>query len=150
MSVKAGCAAPLVHVKEIENSIRFYERLGFETILPDRCEPLGWARLHCEGGAIMFVRTDHAEDPKAQVVLFYMCAPDLPALREQLLASGVQAPAIQYPGYMPNGELRLDDVDGYVVLIGHWGRGRTRGLGKARRKEGLSHAAQRAETQNSS
>ena len=69
----------------------------------------------------MFVKTDHAVDPRAQAVLFYIYAPELPALREQLLACGVQAPAIQYPGYMPSGELRLDDRDGYVVLIGHWG-----------------------------
>jgi hypothetical protein len=30
-------------------------------------------------------------------------------------------PPIGYPGYMPSGELRLVDPDGYHIAIGHWG-----------------------------
>jgi len=49
MSVKAGYSTPMLHVAEIEESIRFYELLGFATVDTDRCKPLGWARMHCEG-----------------------------------------------------------------------------------------------------
>ena len=46
MSAKVGYSTPMLHVAEIERSIRFYELLGFVTVDTDRCEPLGWARLH--------------------------------------------------------------------------------------------------------
>ena len=52
---KAGYLTPLLHVADIDTSIRFYELLGFKVVDTDRCEPLGWARLHCEGAAIMFL-----------------------------------------------------------------------------------------------
>jgi len=65
MSVKAGYCTPLLHVEEIERSIRFYELLGFATIDTDRAQPLGWARLHCEGGALMLVRAEEGLDKSA-------------------------------------------------------------------------------------
>ncbi len=124
MNIKAGFSTPLFHVAEIERSIRFYELLGFSTVDTDRCTPLGWARLHCEGGAVMFLRSEAEEkvDPAAQAVLLYLYTPDLAGLREQLLAAGVKVPAIRYPEYMPSGEVLLRDPDGYVILIGHWGK----------------------------
>jgi len=63
MDAKVGYSTPMLHVAEIENSIRFYELLGFTTIDTDRCKPLGWARLHCEGGAVMFLRAERKVDP---------------------------------------------------------------------------------------
>jgi len=122
MSAKVGYSTPLLHVAEIEASIRFYELLGFATVDTDRCEPLGWARMHCEGGAVMFLRADHPVDASAQAVLLYMYTPDLTGLREHLLASGVQVPPIRYPGYMPSGEITMADPDGYVVIVAHWGK----------------------------
>ena len=47
---------------------------------------------------------------------------DLPGLREQLIAIGWIVPETQYPTYMPSGELRLTDPDGYAVTVCHWGR----------------------------
>lgn len=124
MSVKAGYCTPLLHVAEIERSIGFYELLGFSTVDTDRCSPLGWARLHGEGGALMFLRVEGDEKPDsaAQGVLFYLYTPDLAGLREQLLAAGVKVPAIKHPAYMPSGEIMLRDPDGYVIFVGHWGK----------------------------
>ncbi len=53
-----------------------------------------------------------------QAVLFYLYSPDLIALREHLLAAGVKVSSITYPDYMPKGEIRVQDPDGYVLLIG--------------------------------
>jgi hypothetical protein len=122
MSVKAGYSTPVLHVAEIEKSIRFYELLGFATIDTDRCQPLGWARMHCEGAALTFLRADEPVDPSVQAVMLYMYTPDLIGLREHLLASGIKVPPIRHPGYMPSGEIRLDDPDGYTVLVAHWGK----------------------------
>lgn len=121
MTVKAGYSTPLLHVAEIESSIRFYELLGFTTIDTDRCDPLGWARMHCEGGAIMFLRAEHPLDPAAQKLMLYMYTPDLAALRERLQANDVAVPEIKYPPYMRSGEITLQDPDGATIFVGHWG-----------------------------
>ena len=121
MTIKAGYSTPMLHVAEIEKSICFYELLGFTTVDTDRCTPLGWARMHCEGGAVMFLRAEGPVDSNHPVML-YMYTPDLPALREQLLAAGVKVPAISYPGYMPSGEINLRDPDGNIIPIAHWGK----------------------------
>ncbi len=122
MGVKASFSTPMLHVMEIERSLDFYELLGFVTVDTDRGKPLGWARLHCEGGALMFVRAEHAVDPRAQGILLYMYAPDLMALRAELQRSGLAVPPIGYPEYMPSGEMRLVDPDGYSVIVAHWGK----------------------------
>jgi hypothetical protein len=122
MSVKVGYSTPMLHVAEIEKSLRFYELLGFVTIDTDRCVPIGWARMHCDGGAVMFLRAEEPVDSSAQAFMLCMYTPDLAGLREQLLAAGVKAPAIRYPQYMPSGELGLKDPDGFLIFISHWGK----------------------------
>ncbi len=112
----------MLHVAEIEKSIRFYELLGFTTIDTDRCTPLGWARMHCEGGALMFLRAEEPVDASAHPVMLCMYTADLAGLREQLLASGVDVSPITRPAYMPSGEVTLRDPDGNIVVVSHWGK----------------------------
>ena len=61
-------------------------------------------------------------DPAAQGILLYMYAPDLMALCAELQRSEVAVPPIGYPEYMPGGEMRLVDPDGYSVSVAHWGK----------------------------
>ena len=68
----------------------------------------------------MFLLAEEPHDPRAQSILLCLYTPDLPALREQILAAGLSPSPITHPEYMPSGEMRLDDPDGYVVLINHW------------------------------
>ncbi len=51
-----------------------------------------------------------------------MYTPDLPALREHLIANGLDVSPIRRPEYMRSGEVQLRDPDGNIVLVGHWGR----------------------------
>jgi len=129
MTIKAGYLTPMLHVKSVEDSIRFYTLLGFEIIdqMGERgC--LGWARMHCEGGALMFLLSEHEtdtphdKDASKEVVLFAMYTPDLPAFREHLRAHGVQVPPITYPGYMPSGQIELRDPDGYLINVNQWSK----------------------------
>ena len=56
-------------------------------------------------------------DPSGQGVLFYLYSTDLAALRQQLLAGGVDVGEIEggVPG--PKQEMRLTDPDGYVLMV---------------------------------
>jgi hypothetical protein len=48
----------MLHVAEIERSMRVYELLGFTTIDTDRCVPIGWVRLHFEDGSAVTLRSE--------------------------------------------------------------------------------------------
>jgi catechol 2,3-dioxygenase-like lactoylglutathione lyase family enzyme len=123
MTGKVGYSTPLMHVAEIEKSIAFYELLGFTTIDTDRCNPLGWARLHCEdGSAVMFLRAERSIDASAQAFMLYMYTPDLAGLRQHLMDGSVKTPAINCPEYMPSGKINIVDPDGYKIEIAHWGK----------------------------
>ena len=122
MPPNAGYSTPMLHVADVLRSIRFYSLLGFDLIDtegPATCP--GWARMHCEGGALMFLLAEEPVDASRQSILLAMYTSDLPALREHLLANGVKVPPITYPGYMPSGQITLSDPDGYIVGINHWG-----------------------------
>jgi catechol 2,3-dioxygenase-like lactoylglutathione lyase family enzyme len=122
MGPGATHSTPLLHVADIERSIRFYQFLGFRTIDTQGATPLGWARLHCNTGDIMFLRAERPIDPRAQGFLFYLYTPDLVSLREHLLSNGIAVSAIKHPEYMPSGTVNLSDPDGYHIEIAHWGQ----------------------------
>ena len=70
---------------------------------------------------LMFARASAPVIASQQAVLFYLYSPNLVALREHLVANGVKVSPISYPDYMPKGEVRIDDPDGYCLLIGQAG-----------------------------
>ena len=112
----------MLHVADIPRSLRFYGLLGFETIdTQGEGDHLGWARAHCEGGALMFLAEEpgHSAPP---ALLLVMYTPELPALRQYLLDQGIEVSAIQYPPYMPSGEICLRDPDGNFLSINQWGK----------------------------
>jgi hypothetical protein len=78
--------------------------------------------MHCDGGAVMFLRAEEPLDPVRVTTMLYMYTADLVALREQLLAAGIKVPPIKRPPYMPSGEIQMPDPDGYSVLVAHWGK----------------------------
>jgi hypothetical protein len=78
--------------------------------------------LACEQAELTLARASEPIDASQLPVLFYFYSPDLISLREHLLAFGVDVSAITYPNYMPKGEIRIEDPDGYGLAHG------TRGL----------------------
>ena len=82
---------------------------------------LQWAHVACESAELMFARASEPVVASQQAVLFYLYSPDLIALRDHLLASGVRVSTITYPDYMAKGEVRVEDPDGYCLLIGQAG-----------------------------
>ena len=115
----------MIHVADVERSAGFYRLLGFEigNFVPAE-GPMHWAWLYApkapdwkRGPNLMLTRSARAIDAGAQDVLFYLYAADLAALRSQLLAAGIRAGTISYPEYLPKGEFRVQDPDGYTLMI---------------------------------
>jgi catechol 2,3-dioxygenase-like lactoylglutathione lyase family enzyme len=113
----------MAHVQDVQRSADFYRLLGMEVrdSLRNAFGVLQWIDLVCERAQLMLTRTSAPVVAGQQAVLFYLYSPDLPALREHLLANGVSVSSITYPEYMPKGEVRVEDPDGYVLLIGQTG-----------------------------
>lgn len=115
---------PLAAVASVERSVDFYKLLGMKIrdSLRNAAGDLQWVHVSSEQADLMLTRASEPLTIGRQAVSFYLYSPDLIALREHLLASGVKkASGITYPEYMPKGEIRVDDPDGYVLLIGQAG-----------------------------
>jgi hypothetical protein len=112
----------MAQVKSVPASIAFYRRLGFEVensfTMQEEKEP-SWASLSSDRARLMLARADEPVIASQQAVLFYTYCDDVPALREHLIAEGISAGAIAYPFYAPRGEFRIQDPDGYVLMVTH-------------------------------
>ncbi len=115
-----GILVPLAHVADVARSIEFYKLLGFEVKnTVEREGNLQWAWLQNGKADFMIARSARPMNPDAQDVLFYLYAPDVVAFRNQLQSRGVKVGQLNYPFYMPRGEFRVDDPDGYALFIAH-------------------------------
>lgn len=131
---------PLVHVADVERSILFYELLGFaaDEQMQDHAGRTFWASLAAGEARLMFTAADAPIVPENQAVIFYLYSHDVAALREHLLERGLADGAtycgqpgpnggrqvvfgVAYPDYMPAGEIRVADPDGYCLLVGQLG-----------------------------
>ncbi len=110
---------PFVHVSDMDASLAFYAHLGFEIhgTHPPGGPRTDWAYLMAGEARLMLARSDAPIDARAQAVLFYLYARDLFGLRERLLAAGLAPGEIVDGSPGPKVELRIEDPDGYVLMI---------------------------------
>jgi catechol 2,3-dioxygenase-like lactoylglutathione lyase family enzyme len=116
---------PMVPVRDVERSVEFYNLLGFA--LGNRVPRQGrmnWAWLYApnapdwrRGPNIMLTRSERDVEPAANGVLFYLYAIDLVSLRAELISAGKSPGPIKYPDYLPKGEFKIQDPDGYCLMI---------------------------------
>jgi catechol 2,3-dioxygenase-like lactoylglutathione lyase family enzyme len=120
---------PMIRVTDIERSAAFYRLLGFEigNKVPRSGQP-HWAWLYQpqasnwkHGANLMLVRGSEPVEPDSEIVLLYLYATDLVALRERLINESVNVSEISYPEYLPAGEFRTEDPDGYTLMIAQAG-----------------------------
>jgi hypothetical protein len=111
---------PMAHAADVQRSADFYKYLGMEIhgSLKTPSGELKWVHLSCDRADLMLARASEPVIASQQAVLLYLYSPDLIALRAHLLAKGVKVSPITDPAYMPKGEIRVDDPDGYCLLIG--------------------------------
>ena len=131
--------APMVHVVDVERTVAFYALLGFECVSRFTGEQgvTRWADLRSHRAQMMFARASAPVDASQQAVLFYLYSMDFRSLRDHLLDQGIPdggmppMEGIESPPpngaavfeivprfYMPAGELRIHDPDGYCLLVG--------------------------------
>ncbi len=113
---------PLIQVRSVSQSIAFYQKLGFEignSFSPEGQEEPGWAWL--DGGQVhlMLGQAEEPAVPSQQGVLFCLYCSDVAAMRTVLVQKGVSAGEITFPFYAPHGEFRIEDPDGYVLMVTH-------------------------------
>jgi catechol 2,3-dioxygenase-like lactoylglutathione lyase family enzyme len=117
---------PMIHVADVERSAALYRLLGFEigNRVPRERSPMEWAWLYAPGAAdwkrgpnLMLTRSSCPPGDGVESVLFYLYAADLKSLRADLLTAGLRVGEIAYPEYLPDGEFRIEDPDGYTLMI---------------------------------
>jgi catechol 2,3-dioxygenase-like lactoylglutathione lyase family enzyme len=114
------------HVADVRRSVDFYRRFGLEVRNSHEAKGmLVWAFVTSpadepnEAGArLMLALADGPVDAAQQAVLFYCWSRDARALHHELREAGIAVGEIERPFYMPAGEFRVIDPDGYVVLVG--------------------------------
>jgi catechol 2,3-dioxygenase-like lactoylglutathione lyase family enzyme len=149
-SLRVKDHVPMAHVNNVDQSIEFYTLLGFrcDSRFSDENGQTYYAAMRSDQAEIMLTRASGPVDSAQQAVLFYMYADDVQGLRKHLLDSGLvdagRVPGerkmgdpdkpipvgmavfdITHPFYMKEGEVRVHDPDGYVILIGQMERRRT-------------------------
>jgi hypothetical protein len=110
---------PIAHVADVARSIEFYRQLGFEarnTLNDD--DRLVWAWLQNGKAHLMLSRSARPMNPGEQDVLFYLYAAHVAAYRDEVAARGITVGPLTYPFCMPEDEFRIDDPDGYCLLVG--------------------------------
>ena len=109
---------PFAHVADVDRSVAFYERLGFEAadavVQEDRRV---WAFLERGDARLMVAKADEAVDPGAQAVLFFLYTRDLDGLRARLVSDGVPAGEITTGNPGPDRQMGVVDPDGYVLMV---------------------------------
>lgn len=127
---------PYAHVADVERSSRFYEALGLQRgSTVTRNDRIMWAELRSGSARLMLAAASGTVRADEQAVLFYMYTDDVRAIRARLLEFGADDGSVYCggtfanrpkgivfdvarPSHMPDGEIRVHDPDGYVVLIG--------------------------------
>lgn len=131
---------PFIHVADVRASLDFYALLGFvpQSAMKDDRGDAYWALAKGGAAEIMLARASGPVDAEQQAVILYMYSADVAGLRQRLLSGGVRdrgvyrgvwqpgdGPrtvfAVAHPAYMPAGELRIVDPDGYIILAGQLG-----------------------------
>ncbi|WP_041855502.1 VOC family protein [Candidatus Korobacter versatilis] len=119
MAAHPTSLVPMAHVADVQRTIEFYKLLEFE--LHNKLEyggELKWAYLARGMAQIMFAKSSGPIDSEQQAVLFYLYASKVVPYREQLMAKGIKVSELEYPPYATEGEFRVFDPDGYVLLVG--------------------------------
>lgn len=108
----------MIFVADVQRSIEFYKSLGFG--VANTYEPQGklcWAWMERGKARIMLSLSGRPANAGAQDVMFYLYVLRVAEYRDGLIAQNVKVGELQYPFYSPKGEFRIDDPDGFTLMV---------------------------------
>ena len=110
---------PYAHVANVNRSVEFYGKLGFEIANshPRESPTPIWVWLNAGGANLMLSEASEPVIASQQAVFFYLYVENVAAFRETVIAAGIDAGPLQHPFYLPLGEFIVHDPDGYGVMI---------------------------------
>jgi predicted enzyme related to lactoylglutathione lyase len=120
MKAQTKSLVAFVHVTNVQRSIKFYADLGFvvtNSIVPDGKTDPSWAYLQSKQANLMLGLASAPIDSTQQAILFYLYFDDIKQTHNIMAELGHKPGAINYPFYMADGEFRLEDPDGYVLML---------------------------------
>jgi len=111
----------LLQVADVQRSISFYEKLGFEVgnaPLKNDQGATTFVWMHRGNAAqIMLTLTGRPLSSEARGIMFYLYVTDMTAYREQIISRGVTVGDVTHPFWSPSGEFRVDDPDGWTWMV---------------------------------
>ena len=120
MTAQTRSLVAFAHVADVERSIKFYADLGFKVanrVVAEGGTVPVWAWLESEKANLMVGLASETVDASQQAILFYLYYDDIEQTHAILAQLGHEPGPIKYPFYMPGGEFRLEDPDGYVLML---------------------------------
>jgi catechol 2,3-dioxygenase-like lactoylglutathione lyase family enzyme len=117
--VKHKALVPFTHVANVNRSVEFYRKLGFEigsSHPSDSPDPM-WVWLHAGGANLMLNQANKPVVASQQAIFFYLYVEDVASFRDSVIAAGIEAGPLQHTFYLPLGEFIVHDPDGYAVMI---------------------------------
>ena len=112
---------PFAHVADVSRSVAFYTKFGFTLggSVKGADDSLEWAVVEHGGAQVMFARASVPVVAEQQAVLLYVYYDDVAAAREALMNAGIDVSELTTPPHSPRGEFRVDDPDGYALIVTH-------------------------------
>lgn len=120
MAAHTKSLVAFAHVADVERSIEFYADLGFSvsnTVVPEGENAAVWAWLESGEANLMVGLALEPVVATQQAVLFYLYFDNIEETRAALVELGHSPGEIKHPFYMPAGECRLEDPDGYTLML---------------------------------
>ncbi len=116
---KLSRMVPLIPVSDVDRSIAFYKLLGFTVANSiDNEGKAGWAWIDNGQTSLMLASAENKPAPSSQQ-MFYVYGASTLEMWKELTAAGVKCSPIESPFYAPQGEFRVDDPDGYIIMFTH-------------------------------
>jgi catechol 2,3-dioxygenase-like lactoylglutathione lyase family enzyme len=108
----------LIPVADVDRSLAFYKLLGFTVgnSIVDDDGKTAWAWIDNGTIGLMLACAEATPAPSRQQ-MFYLYGKNTLELWTELTAAGVSCSPIESPFYAPQGEFRVDDPDGYILMF---------------------------------
>nr|WP_255645513.1 VOC family protein [Actinoplanes polyasparticus] len=105
-------------MRNVESAQAFYALFGYRKMQTGGDGDARWSYLKCGEHTLLLACVQPALITHELPLVIYLYVTDLGGTREQLDSAGHDYQPAGYPDHAPGGELRTQDPDGNVVLVG--------------------------------